>query len=193
LEKRGNEGEQEMRTPHVILLLGAALLWAAAHVHAATPEAKLAYQQARDAAAATYKAARARCDAITGNPKDVCVLEAKAARVRADEEAQARYEDTLKAYTRARMRIASANYDLDKARCAGLTGNDKDVCKEEAKARLVAAQADARADQKTIQARDDARADKEDAAYRVAKEKCDAFAGAAKDQCISAAKAEFGK
>jgi hypothetical protein len=91
------------------------------------------------------------------------------------------------------MRIASANYDLDKARCAGLTGNDKDVCKEEAKARLVAAQADARADQKTIQARDDARADKEDAAYRVAKEKCDAFAGAAKDQCVSAAKAEFGK
>jgi hypothetical protein len=182
-----------MRTSHVILLLGAALLWAAAHVHAATPEAKLAYQQARDAAAATYKAARARCDAITGNPKDVCVLEAKAARVRADEEAQAKYEDTLKAYTRARMRIASANYDLDKARCAGLTGNDKDVCKEEAKARLVAAQADAKADQKTIQARDDARADKEDAAYRVAKEKCDAFAGAAKDQCISAAKAEFGK
>jgi hypothetical protein len=182
-----------MRTPHVILLLGAALLWAAAHVHAATPEAKLAYQQARDAAAAAYKAARARCDAITGNPKDVCVLEAKAARVRADEEAQAKYEDTLKAYTRARMRIASANYDLDKARCAGLTGNDKDVCKEEAKARLVAAQADARADQKTIQARDDARADKEEAAYRVAKEKCDAFAGAAKDQCISAAKAEFGK
>ena len=182
-----------MRTSHVILLLGAALLWAAAHVHAATPEAKLAYQQARDAAAATYKAARARCDAITGNPKDVCVLEAKAARVRADEEAQARYEDTLKAYTRARMRIASANYDLDKARCAGLTGNDKDVCHEQAKARLVAAQADAKADQKTIQARDDARADKEDAAYRVAKEKCDAFAGAAKDQCISAAKAEFGK
>ena len=105
--------KKKMRTPHVILLLGAALLWAAGHVRAATPEAKLAYQQARDAAAAEYKTAHARCEAITGNPKDVCILEAKAARVRADEEARAKYEDTLKAYTRARMRIAAANYDLD--------------------------------------------------------------------------------
>jgi hypothetical protein len=121
------------------------------------------------------------------------VLEAKAARVRMEEEARAKYEDTLKAYTRARMRIASANYDLDKARCAGLTGNDKDVCQEQAKARLVAAQADAKADQKTIEARNEAREDKLSAAYRVALEKCDAFAGAAKDQCVSAAKAEFGK
>jgi hypothetical protein len=187
------QGEQEMRTSHLILLLGAALLWAAGHVRAATPEAKLAYQQARDAAAADYKNARARCDAITGNPKDVCVLEAKAARVRADEEARAKYEDTLKSYTRARVRIAQANYDLDKARCAGLTGNDRDVCKEQAKARYVAAQADAKADQKTIEARNEAREDKLDAAWRVAKEKCDAFAGAARDQCLSAAKAEFGK
>jgi hypothetical protein len=182
-----------MRAPHTILLLAAALLWVAGHVHAATPEAKLAYQQARDAAAAEYKMARARCDAITGNPKDVCVLEAKAARVHAEEEARAKYEDTLKAYTRARMRIAGANYDADKARCAGLTGNEKDVCQEQAKARLVAAQADAKADQKTIQARNEARDDKLAAAYRVAMEKCDAFAGAAKDQCVSAAKAEFGK
>ena len=182
-----------MRTPHVILLLGAALLWAAGHARAATPEAKLAYQQARDTAAAEYKVARARCDAIAGNPKDVCVLEAKAARVRTEEEAQAKYEDTLKAYTRARMRIADANYDLDKARCAALAGNDRDVCREQAKARLVAAQADAKADQKAIEARNEARDDKQAAAYRVAKEKCDAFAGAAKDNCMSAAKAEFGK
>ena len=182
-----------MRTQHLILLLGAALLWAVGHVRAATPEAKLAYQQARDAAAANYKNARAQCDAITGNPKDVCVAEAKAVRVQAEEEARARYEDTLKAYTRARMRIASANYERDKTRCAGLTGNDRDVCKEQAKARLIAAQADAKADQKTIEARNEARDDKVTAAYRVAMEKCEAFAGAAKDQCVSAAKAQFGK
>jgi len=183
-----------MRTPHIILLLGAALIWAASHAHAAaTPEAKLAYQQARDAAAANYKNARAQCSTVTGNPKDVCVAEAEAARVRADEEARARYEDTLDAYTRARMRIASANFDLAKTRCAALTGNERDVCKEQAKAALVSAQADARADQKTIEARNQARDDKAAAAYRVAMEKCDAFAGAAKDQCVSAAKAEFGK
>lgn len=182
-----------MRTPHVILLLGAALIWAAGHARAATPEAKLAYQQARDAAAANYKNARAQCNTVTGNPKDVCIAEAEAARVRAEEEARAKYEDTLDAYTRARMRIASSNYDLAKTRCAALTGNDKDVCKEQAKAALVSAQADAKADQKTIEARNQARDDKAAAAYRVAMEKCDAFAGGAKDQCVSAAKAEFGK
>jgi hypothetical protein len=182
-----------MRSPHSILLIGAALLWAANHAHAATPQTKLDYQQARDAAAANYKSARAQCGTVTGNPRDLCVAEAEAVRVRAEEEARAKYEDTVDAYTRARMRIASANFERDKTRCAALTGNDKDVCKEQAKATLVAAQADAKADQKTIEARNEARQDKLAAAYKVAMEKCDAFAGAAKDQCVSAAKAEFGK
>jgi hypothetical protein len=181
-----------MRTPHLILLLGAALLWSA-HGRAATPNDKLVYQQARDTAAASYKVARAQCDAVAGNAKDVCVAEAKAARVHAEEEARARYEDTLQAYTRARMRIAAANYDRDKVRCAGVAGNDRDVCKEQARAVLVAAQADAKADRKTIEARNEARDDKLAAAYRVARERCDALSGAAKDQCVATAKLEFGK
>jgi hypothetical protein len=182
-----------MRIPHVILLLGAALLWASGHARSATPDAKLAWQQARDAATAVYKTTRAQCDTLAGNPKDVCVADAKAVRVRTEEEARAKYEDTLRAYTKARMRIASANYDRDKTRCDGLTGNERDVCRAQAKAVLIAAQADAKADQKTIQARNDARDDKVAAAYRVAREKCDAFAGAAKDSCVTAAKTEFGK
>lgn len=182
-----------MRTPHMILLLAAALLWAAGHARAATPAARQAYQQARDAVDASYKDARDRCDALAGNPKDVCVAQAKAVRVHGREEARARYEDTLQAYTRARMRIAAAEYDRDKARCAGFAGNDKDVCLAQAKAALVAAQADARADRKTIQARNEARDDKLDAAWKVARERCAAFAGAAKDQCLANAKVELGK
>jgi hypothetical protein len=182
-----------MKANHVLLLIGAALVWAGNARAAQNPEAKAAYVQARDAASANYKSERARCDTVTGNPKDLCVAEAKAARVRAEEEAAAAYQNTLKAYTRARMRIASANYDRDKTRCAALTGNDRDVCVEQAKATLVAAQADAKADRKTIEARDEAREDKLTAAYRVAMEKCDAFAGAAKDQCVGAAKTAYGK
>jgi hypothetical protein len=189
-----------MRTPpHVILLLGAAMLWigharaAGPLIRPANPQAKLAYEQARELAAANYKNARVQCDAVTGNPKDLCVAEAKAARVRTEEEARAKYEDTLKAYTRARLRIADADYDRDKTRCAGLAGNDKDVCAAQAKAALVAARADARADQKTIEARNEARDDKLDAAWKVAMERCDAFAGAARDQCVSNAKVQFGK
>lgn len=183
-----------MKTSHAVLLLGAALTWAShGRAQQPIPDAKTAYEHAREAAKANYKAARAKCDLIAGNPHDLCVAEARAARVRVEEEAKAAYKNTLKAYTQARMRIASANYDRDKVRCAGLAGNDRDVCTEQAKAVLVAAQADAKADSKAIEARLDAREDKIAAEYRVALEKCDAFAGAAKDQCVNAAKAAYGK
>lgn len=175
-----------------IALLAAALCCSGA-ASAANSEAKAAYVQAKDTAAASYKAARAQCDAITGNPKDVCIEEAKAARVRTEQEAGAFYKNTLKAYTASRMKIASANYDLDKAKCGALAGNDKDVCISQAKATLVATQADAKADKRAIEARTDARDDKRDAEYKVAREKCDAFAGAAKDSCVSSAKSQFGK
>lgn len=203
----------KLKNAHALLIIGAALLWSA-HARAqpavqaaqpaaqatapvaagiAVPDAKTAYNTARDMAAANYKVARARCDAVTGNPREVCVAEAKAERVRVEEEAGAAYKNTLKAYTQARMRIADANYERDKARCGAVTGNDRDVCIKQAKATLVAARADATADRKMIEARTDAREDKLTAEYRVALEKCDAFAGAAKDQCVDAAKTAYGK
>lgn len=201
----------KMKNVHALLIVGAAVLWSAhsqaqpltqpaAAPHAPTiapnvavPDAKTAYNTARDMAAATYKVARARCDAVTGNPRDVCIAEAKAERVRVEEEAGAAYKNTLKAYTQARMRIADANYDRDKARCGAVTGNPRDVCIKQAKATLITAQADATADRKMIEARSNAREDKLSAEYRVALEKCDAFAGAAKDQCVDAAKTAYGK
>ncbi|NNG23604.1 hypothetical protein [Telluria aromaticivorans] len=182
-----------MRTSHAFLLVAAALAWANAARAQAVPDPKATYEQARATAEANYKGARARCDLIAGNPHDLCMAEAKAARVRIDEEAEAAYKNTLSAYTQARMKIASANFDRDKVRCAAVTGNDRDVCLEQAKATLVAAQADAKADRKSIEARLDAREDKLAAEYRVAIEKCDAYAGAVKDQCVSTAKTAFRK
>lgn len=175
---------------HLVIVLAAVC---AVQAYAATPEAKAAFTEARDRATLEYKAALAKCNAITGNPKNICVAEAKAARVHAEEKASAAYKNTLKAYTQSRMKIASAYYDLDKVKCAALTGNDRDVCMKQAKATLVAAQADAKADKKTIDARNDARDDKRTAEYKVAREKCDAFAGAAKDNCVTAAKSQYGK
>jgi hypothetical protein len=182
-----------MKTTHAFLLVGAALAWAgSAHAQVA-PDAKATFEAAKATAEANYKAARARCDQIAGNPHDLCMAEARAARVRIDEEAEAAYKNTLSAFTQARMRIASANFDRDKVRCSAVTGNDRDVCLEQAKATLIAAQADAKADRKSIEARQDARADKLAAEYRVAIEKCDAYAGAVKDQCVNTAKTAFGK
>jgi hypothetical protein len=182
-----------MKTTLLSTLLGMAILANGSAVAAPTAEAKAVYVQAKDRAEADYKLARGRCDAITGNPKDVCKAEADAARVRTREEASAMYKNTLKAFTESRMKIADANHTLDKAKCGGLTGNDKDVCLKQAKATLIAAQADAKADKKAIEARTDARDDKRTAEYKVAIEKCDAYAGAAKDSCVSTAKSQYGK
>lgn len=182
-----------MKTFLLAALSGLFILACGAANAAPGPEAKAAYAQAKDKAEADYTAARNRCDGITGNPKDICVAEAKTARVRAREEASAYYFNTLRAYTQSRLKIASANYDLDKVKCASLTGNDKDVCIKQAKSTLVASQADAKADKKAIEARTDARDDKRTAQYKVALEKCDAFAGAVKDSCVLAAKSQYDK
>lgn len=183
---------KRMNKKYVAVLISVALAAVAGTAGAASSEAKTAYAAAKDMAKANYASDRAKCDGITGNPKDVCVAEAKAARVHAEEDATAQYKNTLPAYTRARTRIADANYEVDKTRCAAHTGNEKDVCIKQAKAAQVAALADAKADKKVIEARNDARDDKRIAEYKVAKEKCDALAGSAKDTCVAAAKSQFG-
>lgn len=204
-----NDGAEKTMTQLTGLLMAALVLAGAPalaqeRVVAATPQAAVAprmvepgnkeqYAQVRADAENVFKAAREQCNALAGVHKDICVAQAKAQRVRADEDATAQYKNTLDAYTRARMRIASANYDLDRARCGALAGNDKDVCLGQAKATRIAAEADARADKKAIEARTDAREEKRTAQYKVALEKCDAFAGAAKDNCVSAAKSAYGE
>lgn len=177
----------------VTVLVAAASLNFATTSIAATSEAKAAYSAAKDAAAADYKLARAKCDALSDNPKDVCVAEAKAARVHAKSEAYALYKNTLRARTNARKDMAKADYAVAKAKCGRLTDNDKDVCMKEAKAAKIAAIADAKADKKVIEARKDARDDKTDARYKVALEKCDALSGSVKDSCVAKAKFDFGK
>lgn len=176
----------------IISAIAGAVFLVAGAACAATPESKALFKQSKDRAEAEYKAARARCDVIAGNPKDICVAEAKAARVRTVEEANALYKNTLKAYTASRLKVADAYFDVDKAKCAAVTGNARDVCVQRAKATLIAAQADAKADKKSIEARSDARDDKREAEYKVARQKCDAYAGNVKDNCIAAAKTQYG-
>ena len=88
---------------------------------------------------------------------------------------------------------AEANYDAAKAHCETMTGNDKDVCIKEAKASKASAKADATTAHKTKEANKDAREDKMEAEYKVAKEKCDSMTGAQKDACQERAKATYGQ
>ena len=84
----------------------------------------------------------------------------------------------------------SADYKTDKTACAALTGNTKDICVEEAKAKEKVARAELEfsysgkaSDQRKVTVV------KADTAYSVAKERCDDKAGNDKDVCVKEAKA----
>jgi hypothetical protein len=169
-----------------------------------TPMSKEAYTLAQKNADAQYKIDNDACSSLSGNAKDICVAEAKGKDSIAKADAEAAYENTPKAREHARAARAQAGYDVSMEKCDDLAGNGKDVCVAEAKAALVKGKADAKVDRVTSDTREDATAkqaavskeasaDKRDAEYKVAIEKCDALAGAAKDACVSNAKAQYGK
>ncbi|MFC6522967.1 hypothetical protein ACFQAT_27735 [Undibacterium arcticum] len=175
------------------LFLSVVTLGFATVAPAATDEAKAAYKAAEDSATATYKAERAKCDALNGNPKDVCIEEAKAAEKRSKAEAEAQYKNTPKAHMKARIAAADADYAVAKEKCKAQSGNAKDVCIKEAKAVHTKAVVDAKSSQKISEVKSDATQDKRDADYKVALEKCDSLAGPAKDACVATAKSQYGK
>jgi len=165
---------------------------------------KANYTQAMKDADAQYKTAKSACASLSGNAKDICAAEAKGKHNVAKAETEAAYKHTPKARESARVAHAQATYDVAIQRCDDLAGNTKDVCVKEAKAALVKGKSDAKVDRVAAdtnreavttqaEARKDASADKREAEYKVAIEKCDALAGAAKDACVSAAKSKYGK
>jgi hypothetical protein len=173
------------------------------------------YKSGKDRIAADYKTDKAACGAFAGNAKDICKAEAGGREKVAKAELEAGYKPSVDASYKLRLARAEAAYSVAKEKCDDKSGNVKDVCVKEAKANQVAAKADAKAQMKTsdanataiatsnkasnvagekgADARKDAAADKRDADYAVAKEKCAAFAGDAKSSCMNDAKARFGK
>ena len=169
-----------------------------------TPLSKDGYAMAKTNADAQYKIDKDACASLSANAKDICMAEAKGKDNVAKADAEAAYQNTAKHRENARIARAEANYDVANEKCDDQSGNAKDVCVKEAKAGLVKGKADAKVDRvvadtrqdaamKQTDARTEANADKRDANYKVAIEKCDALAGAAKDSCVSTAKVQFGK
>ncbi len=130
---------------------------------------------------------------LSGQPKNLCVAEAKARKNAPRQSAEADYENTPKAREKAVIADAEATYMVAKEQCATKTGNDKDVCVKAAKAAETKAKADAKAARKTTVAKTDAKDTKRDADYKVAREKCDPLTGAAKDKCVADAKAKYAQ
>jgi len=157
---------------------------------------------AEDRISADHKAAKARCDNLSGNTKDICMAEAKAKEKIAKAELDARKKNyTPQARHDLNVARAEANHDVAKQKCDEKAGNDKDVCMKDAKAALTAAKADARVQYEAAKgggnrdrvsdARNDASQDKRRAEYLAARERCDAYSGDAKDRCVNDAKNRF--
>jgi hypothetical protein len=171
---------------------------------ASAPLSKDGYTMANKDADARYKADKEACASLSGNAKDICSAEAKGKENVAKADAEAAYKNTPKAREDARVAHAQAKYDVAAEKCDDLAGNPKDVCVKQAKADLVKGKADAKVDRvvadtsktattQQTEARTEANTEKRDAEYKVAIEKCDALAGAAKETCVGSAKVQFNK
>lgn len=80
-----------------------------------------------------YKLAKEKCDAMSGNQKDICVAEAKAKEKVAKAENDAKHaKDPSKEQAKVQRVRADAQYDVAKQRCEELKANEKDVCMKEA-------------------------------------------------------------
>lgn len=110
------------------------------------PSAK-ADRKVRDKRAdAAYDIAKAKCSDLSGNPKDVCVKDAKAAKVAAKADAKVAKVaseanvDTSKKVAEARKDAkedkSDAAYAAAKERCDALAGDAKTVCMNNAKAKF---------------------------------------------------------
>lgn len=151
------------------------------------------YKAAKSRISADHKADKIACGSLAGNAKDICVEEANGKEKVALAELEYSYTGKAADHNQVMKAKAEAAYAVAKEKCDDLAGNPKDVCVKEAQAAEAKALADAKLNQKIDAAAADASQTKVDADYKVAAEKCDALAGDAKDGCIAAAKARFGK
>ena len=87
-----------------------------------------------------------------------------------------------------------AEYKADKAKCDALKDNAKDVCMKEAKGKENVAKAELEQQyQPSDRHARKVEEEKVEAAYEIAKEKCDDQKGDAKDACVKQAKADEAK
>jgi hypothetical protein len=162
------------------------------------------YRTGKDDVSARHRSDQAACEKLAGNTKDVCGTEANGRETVARAELEVAYAPSAEHRYDLGIARANAAYAIANEKCDEFAGNAQDVCRKEAKSAEVAAKADAELTQQTVDANvtaidanaaaaDKAATEKRDAAYAVAKEKCDALADAAQATCIAEARKVHGQ
>ena len=133
-----------MRKPGIAAIAAAIALVFSAGAVAAPGMSKAEYKARKERIAAEHKTARADCDALFGNAKDVC--RAKAGSKERLERAELEVEYKPGPKTRYYLTIARANADYAVARekCDDQAGSDRKACLQNARAERSRAKADAK-------------------------------------------------
>ena len=98
-----------------------------------TPKARA--QATEDTAEARYRAAKKRCDTLAGNAKDVCIERARADRERAEATATER-RSVAEARAKSADEQRDAEYRVAREKCDSFSGEAKDRCVADARARF---------------------------------------------------------
>ena len=136
-----------------LISIAAAVAFASGVAQAQNTTARQVKNADEDRIEAEYKAAKAKCDTMKDNAKDVCEKEAKGKEKIAKAELDAKANPTPANQRKVQEAKADVAYDVAKERCEDKKGNDKDVCVKDAKAAHERAKADIkRADAKPASA-----------------------------------------
>ena len=91
---------------------------------------------------ADAKAAKAKCEAMQGNQKDVCQKEARAQEKLAKAELDAKKDPSPRNQRKVAEAKAEGEHEVAKEKCDDMKGNEKDACQKQAKAKRDQAKAD---------------------------------------------------
>ena len=119
-----------IKQPLIAVCVALTCVWGAQ----ASAMTRAEYKAAEDRIGADYKAAKQRCDGLSGNTKDVGEKEAKGNEKIAKPELEAQYKPSDKNRAKIAEAKADAAYDVAREKCDELAGNAKDVCQKDAKA-----------------------------------------------------------
>jgi hypothetical protein len=109
---------------------------------------------------AEFDAARARCDDLAGQAKDVCLAEVRADRRIRKAELAARGQGTSKARYDAQIARAEAEFGVAKERCAIRAGSERAACVADARADEARAKDEARRARHEAESREVANGDR---------------------------------
>ncbi len=151
------------------------------------------YRESLAGARSTFNADLAHCKQLKSDERDICRAQARAVHRKADAEAIAQQRNTPQARVDARITSADADYDLARAACKAMPRKERAACLKDAKAQRTEASSHAIADLNVTQARNKAKEEKRKSYYSASLKKCDALAGAAKEACMTLARAQYGE